>query len=602
MTQDKKQGLHTLEDLFALTVFRIPQYQRAYSWEVEPHLEAFLDDLRQQVGAQQKSPSKQYFLGTFLLHEENDGGDRMVVNIVDGQQRMTTSVVLVATALALHEQGRIGFQKEKSAVLKRNFVYDSDERCQKFHTILEDDPFFQSAILRISGATCEQDSPSSRRLSAAADFFTKNVVPDEWESLLHVLKRAKVLVYSVDSAEEATQIFELQNDRGKPLTDLEALKSFLMHCMYLHSTSSAEDRLAALQIQFAKIYRTVESLSEWRRAPNEDQILANHCAAFLRWSEAEYRDPKHFVKSSIKSKDGEEVVRWIEEFVSSLVQSYKAIEELFKRIERSELGAFAELLLLGRMGPMWPLVLKVWRFDDANDKHNFLKVCRLLEVFTFRGYAIANLRSDTGSSSLLTWARDFDGDCEALCDGISEMCTWYNVNERFAAGLDNAQFYENENGDALYLLWRYENHLRGQPGKKVSPVPWRDLVETGDYGTKLSVEHVAAQGNPIADTVVSWQEGEPKKFSEVALHRLGNLVIDTISSNASKGKKDFSDKLKSLSENSTYLSQGELIRFLPRPNELHWGVEAVRARHEHLTEFAKKTWDPRSYHQASEKN
>ena len=39
------------------------------------------------------------------------------------------------------------------------------------------------------------------------------------------------MVYAVGSAEDATQIFELQNDRGKRLTSLEALKSFLMHCI-----------------------------------------------------------------------------------------------------------------------------------------------------------------------------------------------------------------------------------------------------------------------------------------------------------------------------------------------------------------------------------
>jgi len=73
-------------------------------------------------------------------------------------------------------------------------------------------------------------------------------------------------------------------------------------------------------------------------------------------------------------------------------------------------------------------------------------------------------------------------------------------------------------------------------------------------------------------------------------------VIDSISSNASKGKKDFHLKLKSLSENSIYLSQGELIGFLKDREELVWDVNAIFARHEHLTAFARKKWNPSTWH------
>ena len=53
--------IHSLADLFLVNRFQIPQYQRAYSWEEEPHLEAFLEDLRQQAATLKKSPSKRYF-------------------------------------------------------------------------------------------------------------------------------------------------------------------------------------------------------------------------------------------------------------------------------------------------------------------------------------------------------------------------------------------------------------------------------------------------------------------------------------------------------------------------------------------------------------
>lgn len=593
MTQTIQNGINSLENLFAVNTFRIPQYQRAYSWEVDPHLEAFLEDLRQQVCTQENAPDKHYFLGTLLLHEERTG--RRVVNIVDGQQRMTTSVIFIATALALHKMKKISFSSENPALLQRNFVHDVVTESQKFHTIQEDEPFFQSAILAISAANCEQDSPSSRRLKCAADYFADHVRADEWEALIYTLKTAKVMVYAVGSAEDATQIFELQNDRGKSLTSLEALKSFLMHSIYLHSQACADDRLAALQTQFAKIFRTIESLAEWKRTPDEDQLLSNHCTAFLKWTEKEYNNPKRLVKSTIKAMNANQVIPWIEEFVSSLVESYRTIEEIF--FKRDVLPEFSELLLLGRMGSYWPLILKTWRYDQTQNKDNFRKVCRLLEVFTFRGYAVANLRSDTSLSSFQTEARDFAGGYAELFDNLYEISHLYDLENRFLAGLDNANFYNAEGSDALYLLWRYENHLRGQTGQIQPLLSWRDFVEPSSYAAKFSVEHVAAQENMITQTIVNWGGTDLKPFQEVALNRLGNLVIDSISPNSSKGKKDFSSKLQSLSENSIYLSQGELVRFLKDREVLVWDIDAIRVRQAHLIEFARQTWNPAKWHQ-----
>ena len=587
--------IHSLADLFLVNRFQIPQYQRAYSWEQEPHLEAFLEDLRQQATTIKKSPNKRYFFGTFLLHEEDVGSGKKVVNVVDGQQRITTSVVFVATALFLHQKGVIKLSDETAALLAHSFVCDGVTKVRKFRTIAEDEPFFQSAILGLAGGSSSQDSPSARRLQAAKDYFSRDVKADEWETLLPALTTANVMVYAVHSADDATQIFELQNDRGKRLTSLEALKSFLMHCIYLHSPEQADDRLGAIQTQFSKIFRTSERLAELNRTPEEDQLLANHCAAYLWWTDKEYNNPKQLVKYTIKAKRSTEVVAWIEKFVSDLVESYRTIETLFLR--RDSLPEFSELLVLNRMGSFWPLILKTWRYDTSDSKAAFLKTCRLLEVFAFRGYAVANLRADTNLSPLQIAARDFSGNFGMLHNNLAGLCRGHDLDNRFHTGLDNPYFYETEGKDAHYLLWRYENHLRRQPGRSHPLLSWRDFVEPRTYASKFSVEHIAAQSNAIAETEVRWvATDEPKPFAEVAMSRLGNLVIDTIGANSSKGAKDFTDKLASLSEHSIFLSQGELIKFVTDRELPEWSVDAVRARHELLVSFARKEWDPATWH------
>lgn len=591
-----QNGITTLYNLFTTNIFQIPQYQRAFSWE-RTHLKAFIDDLRQQVKILKKFQDKRYFLGTLLLHEADNSGDRPRVNIVDGQQRLTTSVVFIATALNLAKNGIIKFNNEKeAALLRRTFIYDDVSGLQIFHTIEEDDPFFQSAILKISNAINNLDSPSGRRLSVASKLFEKEVQPNEWEDLIIALKNSQIMIYAVTTPGEATQIFEFQNDRGKKLTDLEALKSYIMHTIYLNS-DRPDDRLSAIQTQFSKIFRLIESVEGIERAPKEDAVLAYHCASYTKWSKDEWRNPKQQVKTIIDSLDRSNIISWIEGFVSGLLESYTSIKNLFK--DRDLYIEFSELLVLNRMAPFWPIILKAWKFDRSVLKKDFRKTCRLLEIYSFKGYAMSNLRSDTSLKGLYAKARDLTAtDFDKLYNYIFALCGEYNIDEKFSTALNNQNLYDDDRVDGLYLLWKYENSLRNKTGQKQPQLSWKDFIEPDSYAAKFSLEHIAAKSNPIAEIDVKWDK-KKRPFKEIALNRLGNLVIDSISSNSKKGKGDFVEKLTSLSELSSYLSQGELINYAKGSSKKpKWTVDSVKSRQLHLVNFAINNWDQNKYHTA----
>lgn len=580
-----------LKKIFSGNYFNIPQYQRAYAWEEEPHLTDFLADLRQQVQAQKKSPDKRYFLGTFLLHENQFTGK---VDIVDGQQRLTTSVIFIAAALSKNQVTPVLVEKNiKVATLKRLFIFDEDEDVQKLKTINEDNDFFRTQILEISEGTSAAHSRSSERLFRAKQFFLDNIKDSEWSELIDVLIASQVMSYVVHSAADATQIFELQNDRGKNLTELEALKSYLMHMVYLHD-KSPDDRLDLIQHHFSEIYRNIEVLSDKKRAPDEDSIFSYHCAAFMQWSGDDWRKPKNLIKKIISQKEPTDIPKWIEKFVAELKISYRSVADIYHQLDTY--NEMSDLLVLGRLAPFWPLILKIWHTDKKDNKPEFRKTVRLMEVYSFRGYGISNLRADGGLSTLYTLARDFQSN-EALNKSLYEMCSWYDLDERFLNGLDTAKIYKSNRSDVQYLLWKYENHLRSQTGRKQPQLSWQDYLQPTSKASKFSVEHIAAQSHAIANSKVCWQDNEePQSFADVAMHRLGNLVIDSISTNAAKGKKDFADKLKQLSESSTYLSQGELINFADNSSTLPlWSLESVVKRHQLLIEFAKNNWDPKRY-------
>ena len=586
-----KNTILSLEDLFKLSSFCIPQYQRAYAWETEKHISVFLADLREQVNAWKKNKDKTYFLGTLLLHDVGDGR----VHVVDGQQRLTTAVIFISAALRRHCQSPIfNGGRVNAKELAEYFVYSKIQNKQKFLTIAEDNTFFWAKILGLSNAKITEESPSSRRLQEALDYFLSNIEKEEWEDLVHTLTTAQVMIYSVSNPADATLIFELQNDRGKPLTDLEALKSYLMHLVYLHA-KKPDDSLREIQTQFSKIYRHVESLSGIKKSPEEDAVLSYHCAAYLGWTSEEWRHPKELIKKTVKTKPDIEITQWVLSFVSELNETYKAMVQLLSSLD--DYAALAELFVLDRMGTFWPALIKAYALDSSEKKEQFQLACRLMEVYAMRGYGISNLRSDAGQTRIYIKARDFNGKFEDLFSFLYFMSFEYGIAERFNDGLDRAFFYRTNRKDAQYMLWRYENHLRSQTGKQVGHLPWRQYLFPQNDASRLSIEHIAAQNNPISLSEVEWVENEPKPFLEIALHRLGNLVLDSKSANSLKGKYDFTDKLESLSKNSTFLSQGELVDWAIKNQDgvYEWTVESIKKRHAHLKEFIQKTWNPDSY-------
>ncbi len=66
---------------------KIPDYQRNYAWN-ESNLEKIVDDLIE-FEANQEQKLKEYFLGTIVLHKEEHA-----FNVVDGQQRLTTLLII----------------------------------------------------------------------------------------------------------------------------------------------------------------------------------------------------------------------------------------------------------------------------------------------------------------------------------------------------------------------------------------------------------------------------------------------------------------------------------------------------------------------------
>lgn len=584
-----ENGQKKLKELFdGRKVFSIPDYQRAYAWDKTRQLPDFLEDIENQ------SLGRDYFLGTILFQERDDkmqGYD--VIDVVDGQQRITTVIIFMKSLLDELSK-RLGDDEfvEKGLDLVMETYIKSRNR-SKLNAISPDNDFFQDYILEDQDGADYITTPSQRRLYNAKQFFsealTRKTVDDLLELKTKLDSHTKVLTYSVKDTAEATLIFETTNDRGKGLTHLEKIKSFLMYKTYLATGEDVDIHLRSIQERFTEIYRDLEQFDE---KLSEDSALQYHCIAFEKWSDkSDYQQPVNYIRNKInpliKTGKKDEALNFIDRFSKELKESFTILRLLMQ----SQSEGFRDLVCLDRLGTFYPLLIKAYKLDTSPTKTNFDLVCRHLEIYSFRVFSIQQARSNTGQPALFGAARDFAGKFTPLFDKITALIKYHSPNKFFKEHLQYTNFYGYMHSkDMSYLFWKYENHLRQteQPiCADMSEREYRDATKR----TNLTIEHIAAQ-NPESMGIVRDASVLPELdevFLESHINRLGNLTFDPASANSSKGNSSIQVKNSNYFKKAPYKTQNELDSFIMNGK---WNTSSISAREKKIIQFCQRRWNP----------
>jgi hypothetical protein len=585
----------TIQELFSPEnlAFNIPPYQRAYSWETAKDRKQvcqFIDDLREHP--QTEDGLKSYYLGHFLFEtNKNDGPDSKGAEIesggheysvIDGQQRLTTVVIffrcLCVELAARKQEGDLPLKADGSDVdldaIQRTYVINTDLR-RKLQTVHYDDTLLRNWIL--NGKFSSQiKTHSGRRLKDAMEYLAKRMQEEkstaELVRWMELVENAVITTFEVRTKERATQIFAFQNDRGKDLGNLEKLKAFLMHVVYVHSPSSIEtESIKEIERMFSHIYE----LSEEIKSLKEDQVLAHHLTAFLPWGDEK---PVNVLKKALgKKDDGAARVEWIREFCGNLVQSFQSV----RQIEVMKNGSTQHERLLGDVlhlnaGASWPLLLKLFHFH-AHELAQVVEVLRLVEITLFK----LQFMKGTSTNHLPDMARDYrDGELAALQVKLEKASQsgfqwWWDFNGGFRRFLEGHDQYHSR---TRYLLWKYENHLRaGERG--VHHLSLQEyLNETEGQNLDGSIEHIMPQ-NP-EELVHS--EDYKLKF----LDNLGNLVLMTRGRNSSLKNKLPLEKA-TIHGLTPYLSQQVVVKTIL---DRGWGESEIAERKKEIVKFALYHW------------
>ncbi|GHC11955.1 DUF262 domain-containing protein [Cerasicoccus arenae] len=229
-----------VKDIFSTKWFRIPEYQRPYIWSKD-EVNDLLDDLS---FACVNKPNQEYFLGSFVYQNKKAGsehGQEYEENdLLDGQQRMTTLLMLFACIRDLSDNEDIERSCRESIFQKGNKIRRIPERTRIVYAIREEVQDFVETYVIPDGGTSKTEEieeltwskkdPSVPNMAGAILEMRKVLTSPEQvvdlEDFITFLYNQVLLIYvSTEDLDDAFRLFTILNDRGVPLRNSDILKS-----------------------------------------------------------------------------------------------------------------------------------------------------------------------------------------------------------------------------------------------------------------------------------------------------------------------------------------------------------------------------------------
>jgi len=605
-------GLQSLTTLFNNSLFRIPDYQRGYAWgQVE--LEAFWQDL------DRLADGRKHYTGQLTLERVGkptwsrwdeggwliDGQGYKPFYVVDGQQRITTAIILIKCLLEAlaADADNIAYQSRADVEKKYLVVRSGKILSTCLFGYEKDNPSHEHFKTRILGHPGTQDQQTetvyTTNLSAARDFFAKCLAGAPHEELERWFKaltqRFLFNIHELDDDLDVYVAFETMNNRGKSLSKLELLKNRLIYLSTLLPAPVSDDERTALRTSINDAWKTAYEYLGRKRGQelSDDGFLRAHWTMYWPYSRD---DASQFGKLLLEQKftakdvlDGKLTASAILSYVRSVQDCARLWYAIHFSFDAPAIPDEAKPWLerLGRLGhgAFGPLLMAALHMKAPAEQ--FVRLLIAAERFVFVINRLCRLRVDTGDSEFYRRAGAvFKG--EALDDvtrTIKEHTQWYYSTERV-----RAQMKDHQNGfygwrGLRYLLFEYEQHLRARAVMQAERLTWHGFNPSG--GDNASIEHIYPQ-SPNANEWPEFAVLSPEVRYRL-LHSLGNLVAVSSHRNSKLSNRSFA--AKRIDAHGAVGYQNGSYSEIEVSKVAKWTPESVRDRGLTILEFLEARWE-----------
>ena len=581
----------SIEDLFK-SFYAVPPYQREYVWEVG-QVEQLLNDIHAEMSDGAADPPE-YFIGSIVVCPGQD----QVLDLIDGQQRMTTLFVALC---AIRDQLRSLGDSSLDAALGDKIASSSVDLAgvatQRFRLELQYKDSGRALVDIAEGNRVgDEKTLSMRNIANAYDVVTKflrDELSEEAETVCrfygYLANKVKLIRIQTEDVTKALKIFETINDRGVGLNSMDLLKNLL----FMNASPEQFDQLKDIW------HELEESLHGMREKP----------LRFLR-----YFTFSRYKVSEVLREDGiygwfahnEAVVGYGTDpigFAKELVVAAGAYRNFLREGKDKDgkcnpnldtmriLGGWAArqhliLLLAGRH-------LQPKLFDQLVKEVENLFFC----------YVVTREPTRNFERNFLQWAGEIRGisNDETLEEFVSRRFRKEkaDLSARFDDAIGRLDYNSLQQYRLRYVLAKLTQHIDMLAYGENEGTRWLEKYTTsGGY----EIEHIFPRQPSGEATNEFGLEEDDDKIPEI-VEMLGNLVLLEKSINSSLGNVPYSKKREAYKKSNLLLT-----RSLAGPPNIgantqidkaaaaiepfpEWDEDAVNKRQRSLVELARAVWD-----------
>ncbi len=586
-------------------IFRIPRFQRQYTWE-EKQIEEFWDTINSEQAI---------FLGT-IIFDVRDKTSNKITEIIDGQQRYLTIQILGSVVrniiLKLGNAEKDLKYKQKAAGIHKRILgrQDVDDDDVFYNYLITGDSiktFFEKYIqnnpsLEITEELVVLKNSEEERVKKAYLKFHElisNIIANksydekiDWLKELISIKLGQHYFVKIEIEDEdlAYEIFETVNAKGVDLSVADLIKNQI----FKHVIGSHDKYLDTAKSQWGSILETL----------NDIEFSLKDFLSYYWTSKYEYVTDKKLY-SAIREKFKNDKKKW-ENFLSDLKNNSEylriivsgSIDDVFIHFgdDKNEgEKVYNSLRVLRNTNAKTWIVLYLCLFrnlDSSNDKKPNIPFAlanrwQIIEKFTFLYFQILNAQGNWYFKLI----KDFSKQLEIYVTAgkskeeyinlfIKELFTHFKNKlptfTVFEEGFESIQYRDDKKSRIIirYILNELEEKIGG------------NLNEGYDEG-KVSIEHVLPQAPK------EW--GLTKKIIKSHVNKLGNLTLIGKALNGKMGNKPLSDKIE-IAKGSNIKLVSQLLENIEKKEWDFYRISsdkdftAIEKRLEYLSKIANEIW------------